>query len=248
MPEGPEVSILAEQLRNELSGKTITDSTSDSKKFKPAASIFKNSKVSDVVCHGKLLIFLFSDGSTLGNHLGLKGRWSISPGRNVKLTISTSSDTYYFTDAMSLSRFTKNIPTKYSVPDVLRSNVSDLIPVLRAHQRATVAGALINQDYLAGIGNYLRSEIMYKSQIFPKRTISSLSDSELLTLAEKCVEVANESRDLGGSENYYDLYSNPGGYQFTVYRQDTDPKGNQVEILPIGGRKIYYVPELQQKK
>jgi len=113
---------------------------------------------------------------------------------------------------------------------------------------------IMDQKTISGIGNYLRSDILYLSKINPFRKVNKLSDAEintifnnskLLTWGEfdkkeaKRLKILNKSTKL--PEDYDRL--------FFVYNQDTDIHGNKVikKELYEGSQKrfIYYVKEIQ---
>jgi len=45
---------------------------------------------------------------------------------------------------------------------------------------------LLNQSVIAGIGNILRNEILFRARINPERTVQSLSEEEIAKLIEEC--------------------------------------------------------------
>ena len=55
--------------------------------------------------------------------------------------------------------------------------------------RRQLSGLLLDQGFLAGVGNYLRSEILFAAGISPYRKTGSLSDEELHQLAKSAIEI-----------------------------------------------------------
>jgi ribosomal protein S13 len=125
---------------------------------------------------------------------------------------------------------------------------------------------------LAGIGNYAKSEILYHSNISPKRTLNSLSEKERVKLYDSICFVLYSCYFAGFSEpreaKYYDIFTNlnctledvvrddldkltmsimPKKYHIQVYKKKTDLFGNRVESLKTeDNRTTYWVQELQR--
>jgi len=72
--------------------------------------------------------------------------------------------------------------------DVRGAN-DEVVRRLRAHDRDVIADALLNQRVVAGIGNVLKSEILFVAGVFPFRTVASLSDAALLRIIDTSREL-----------------------------------------------------------
>ena len=55
--------------------------------------------------------------------------------------------------------------------------------------RRQLSGLLLDQGFLAGVGNYLRSEILFDAGISPYRKVGSLTESELENLAKSAIGI-----------------------------------------------------------
>lgn len=254
MPEGPEVAVLARQIGEIVTGKLT--SNVKSKKFREAASVFEDNTVKLVKSHGKLLIFEFEDGRFVTSHLALSGHWYVSDlssktyprPESEKFSFECEKRLFCYEDSRSLGKLTTaNDWSNPETLDVLSCTPESVFDVLNSHKRAAIANALINQQYIAGIGNYLRADILYQAGVYPKKKISELSESEMRKISVACIEVPRDSYKKGGSVNYSDLYREKGGYESPVYQKNTDPNGSPVEKLKIGGRTVYYSPEQQKE-
>jgi endonuclease-8 len=56
----------------------------------------------------------------------------------------------------------------------------EIVRRMRMHDRDAIADVVLNQRVLAGIGNVLKSEILFVAAIHPFRAVASLSDDELI--------------------------------------------------------------------
>lgn len=93
-----------------------------------------------------------------------------------------------------------------------------------------------DQSNFAGIGNYLRSEIMYAAKINPFKISGNLTDDELKIIKNKLFSLPRRVYDKNGSSEYTNL----GEFQFKVYKQKFDPYGNPVYKKKIGAQYVYY--------
>jgi formamidopyrimidine-DNA glycosylase len=95
---------------------------------------------------------------------------------------------------------------------------------------------------LCGIGNYLKSEILYDAKIAPMRTISNISVSEwkLLFRIMKSKTRKMYTILLRGKEKEFEE-------SMKVYSKKKDPFGNKVETYTDPrGRTTHWVPSVQK--
>lgn len=114
-----------------------------------------------------------------------------------------------------------------------------------------VAEFLLNQKVFAGVGNYIRSEVLYRAEVNPQRLVWSLSEDEISKICTAIADVAKEAYNHGGAtiRTYSDIYGIAGSFykQFKVYDQKTDPNGRAVhKMTAADGRTVHWVPEVQR--
>ena len=70
-------------------------------------------------------------------------------------------------------------------PDVLRATPQEVLALLQdqKHRRRQLSGLLLDQGFFAGVGNYLRSEILFIAGLHPHRRPMDCRDDELERLA-----------------------------------------------------------------
>lgn len=128
---------------------------------------------------------------------------------------------------------------------------TDLPNKIRKYNAKKIGEFLMEQGTLiSGVGNYLRSEVLWASKINPHRLISSLSDQEIKTICNNLIDTVRRAYDHGGAtiSTYSDLYGIAGSFfqQFKVYGKKTDPDGNLViREKDKNGRMLHYVLEVQ---
>ena len=117
-------------------------------------------------------------------------------------------------------------------------------------QTKTLAGILMNQKKFCGIGNYLKSEILYAAKLSPHRTLESLTSDDITTLFHQSKKIIQASYDNGGGSagDFSDLNKKKGSYkfQFQVYGRTHDPLGNKVKKETTQDKRTtHWVPTVQ---
>lgn len=230
-------------------------------------------KIKGVKCKGKFIYFGFQkkvDGkkhmSFMGNSLGMTGVWEIveldkssKGGKHLCMTLVTNRGLFEFVDQRHFGcvHFYMNeeeLKKKLSTigPDFLNSKISEsqFLELYKKKGRKNIVMALMDQSLVSGVGNYIKSEALYRARISPHRTVGDLSDEELSKLYEAIKKVTLSSYKHRGmsQENYVDLDGNEGEYvnYLQVYRQKTDPKGRKVVREETKDkRSTFWVPEVQ---
>ena len=115
----------------------------------------------------------------------------------------------------------------------------------------TIAEILMDQTIFSGVGNYIKSESLYKAKISPWRFGKDFSDIDIENLCKSIVEVMNESYQHQGATilTYKTAYGENGKYSgcFQVYGRKKDLFGNAVstETTP-DKRTTHWCPALQK--
>lgn len=121
-----------------------------------------------------------------------------------------------------------------------------------AYDRWAITKFLMEQSIFAGVGNYLKSEILYCAQVHPTRKIGSLSAEERLRIFTTARYIVRESYEARGFtiESFLSSDGEMGQYQARVYRRTSDQYGYVVkhEILPGSGPRqvTWWVDEIQK--
>jgi len=114
---------------------------------------------------------------------------------------------------------------------------------------------LMNQKIIAGIGNYLRADILYLSKVSPFRKVNKLTDDDIKELYNnaRILTWGDYDRDEAIKLKIMTKSTKlPKDYDrmFFVYQEETDIHGHKIikKELFEGSQKrfIYYVPEVQK--
>ena len=283
-PEGPEVRTVADKLRSIILNKTLLSVNYDSKGKVENPEYWNGpSTVDSVSTHGKKLFITLNNGLVLMFSLGMTGRLQYSPGNhsNIRLDfgtcsysgilrIITESFSVYFDDSRQIGHsglillHDKKEKTSDLGPDILDASLTKEIPTSdwltlfrqKKIEKWSICKALMDQKLVAGIGNYLKSEILYYSEVSPFRIVSSLSDSEIEKIRIAAHAVIKCSYQHGGFtlESFISPDGSLGVYPAAVYGRSSDPVGREIVKIvhnPKDGiktpdaRTLYWVPSVQ---
>ena len=195
MPEGPEIRLVADRLARRSSASAWSAcasawrASSRTKASWPARGSRRSRR------RGKALLTSFDNDRALYSHNQLYGRWYVCAperpprtGRSLRVALETSERWALLYSASEIEVLT---PEEVDVHPFLSRLGPDLL-----HERTTPAriqkrlldprfrgrslgGLLLDQGFLAGAGNYLRSEILFFAGVAPSARPKDLSVEEL---------------------------------------------------------------------
>jgi formamidopyrimidine-DNA glycosylase len=261
MPELPDVEIFKQYLdatalhqtidRVEVDRTRILDQISEA----ALARALKGSKLSSTRRHGKHLLAALNRGQYLTLHFGMTGflKYFRDPDHrvsHVRLRLS-------FTNGYNLAYVSQRMLGKVGLteepeqfirekglgPDALKLDLAGFKKIL-AGKRGMIKSTLMNQSYLAGLGNVYSDEILFRCALFPKIRTDSLDEEMQEKLYHEMVQTLKEAI-------YYraDPQKFPKSW-LTKERQNGGdcPKGHgQLERIKVAGRTAYYCPRCQPR-
>lgn len=271
MPEGPEIWRVAVSLDDALSGREITDIHFSFDELSKYAHTLRESSITNVEARGKAILTHFDTDYVMYSHNQLYGKWFVKErgdepvtNRQLRVSIHNKEHSAYLYSASQIDILTQEELTKH---DYLRKLGPDLLhpdttfeEILRQFQdeefqNRKLATLLLDQGFLAGVGNYLRAEIMFYAGINPSVKLKKCSDEEKQKLAEASRLMAKRSYETGGITNDPEIVKalkreNAGRaeYRHFVYKRTGNrchKCGTVVEEKKTGGRKIYFCRDCQ---
>jgi formamidopyrimidine-DNA glycosylase len=286
MPEGVEVRWTTRCLKKHFEGLELVQITENTYKGIKNSELFKRPmKCTEIDCKGKLLYMKLEHSNSklyLTIQFGLTGYFSLDPDKQYKRFSFLFGDVrVYYYDMLNYGNLELLKPKDFFVKidklglDIFNQeefNQPSLNELIDLYGGYNICVFLLDQSILAGIGNYAKSEILYHSNISPKRTLNSLSEKERVKLYESICFVVYSCYFSGFAETreakYYDIFNNlncnledvvrddlerlnmsiiPKKYHIQVYKRRIDLFGNRVERLKTeDGRTTYWVKELQR--
>jgi endonuclease-8 len=271
MPEGPEIHRAAEKIRSAREGKIIEDVEITLPRYAANTDQILGNTVLKVEARGKAMLIHF-DSFVLYSHNQLYGRWTVNLrktapkkwNRSLRIALSTDSHTcrlWSATDILMLEPWELSghqYIAKLGPDVVLQSTTSEhLIAHMnqKRFQRKHLKTLLLDQGFFAGIGNYLRSEVLFAAQLHPDRTVSSLDDEEKLRLAEQALFLSQQSLKVPGITIDLELYDqlrdiglSRGQARHWVFTRNDSPChqcGDLIVHSRPGGRRLDFCPRCQ---
>jgi formamidopyrimidine-DNA glycosylase len=208
----------------------------------------------------------------IGNALAMTGHWSLKTSRHVRFSFEfTNGQTLYFSEPRPFSKtYFLDTPERQKEyfarlgPDLLRENISkeDWCRRMRKktkRKRSTaravsICDALLEQDIYAGVGNYLRADIMYEARVHPLEAVQDMSDEELDRVRVAALSLIRKAYESDGftMHDYRDVHDHEGSYVTLVYGQMVDRLGNPVVLSNFpgkhAGRVVHWVPAVQKRR
>jgi formamidopyrimidine-DNA glycosylase len=190
MPELPEAERARQDLERHALGRVVADADdSDSYVCRPwppggLREALVGHRVTGVERVGKQLL-LETDGPVLGLHLGMSGslRFDGDPAMRFKrfALAFTDGSTMVLRDPRRLGLVTLDLARGRLGPDALGVSLPRFRDLV-GRSRAPVKARLLNQQALAGVGNLLADEALWRAGIDPRRRGVDLDPDELARL------------------------------------------------------------------
>jgi endonuclease-8 len=273
MPEGPEIRREADRIAKVLVGKKIAQAQFSFPRLRRFEKRLNDTKVTAVDTRGKAILTCFSNGLTLYSHNQLYGRWHITKrdqipetGRSLRVALHTATHSallYSASDVAVLNarqlerhRFLSRVGPDILDPDLNSGNIFTRLDDPLFRRRAT--GSLyLDQSFLAGIGNYLRSEILHRAGVHPANRPIDLESARRKRLAQETLVISRRSYRTRGvtmtRERARKLKSSGlsyAQYRFWVFGRDGLPCygcGTPIMQLSVSGRRLFLCPSCQAK-
>ena len=265
MPEGPEIRRAADKIEAVLKNKTIEKVEFGLTPLKKYAKPLAGSKVLSLETRGKALLTHFDSGTTIYSHNQLYGVWRIvkrdklpKTNRQLRLALHTDRHSALLYSASDISVWDTELIDQHPFlqrigPDILSPDLT-WREVAERLQSKTFSGRALNsvyldQAFLAGLGNYLRSEILFVAGIHPSRRARELSKGQIGKLARATLEISQRSYLLQGvtiPERRYKALKKKGlsygkarFFVFSRARQPCHICNTKIERSVANSRRIY---------
>jgi formamidopyrimidine-DNA glycosylase len=224
MPELPDVEAVIKRITGRVRKRTITGITVLDKilvtesRLKPVVG----KTITGVSRRGKYILFSLSGDYTLVVHLRMTGDLLSERGQKktpsaTRLIIRLNGGRELrFVDQRRLGRIYlvrdrdfRTIPGLEKMgPEPLEAGFSiDVFKGLLKRRRGMIKAILMDQSFIAGIGNIYSDEILFQSRIRPFRKVHELRDEEVKRLYKKTRYVLNKAcehdADLSGLDKWF---------------------------------------------
>jgi formamidopyrimidine-DNA glycosylase len=268
LPELPEVETILRSLKSKVLHQRIEKVTVINKKTikKPEPEVFtrclKEQEITGLDRHGKYLLFEISSSMVMVVHLRMSGRlvyketafqpgkytcviFYLEEGRELHFQDMRKFGTMHLIRLAEVDVFP---PLSILGPDALdpQLTLEHFIDRLQS-RRGPVKGVLLNQSFIAGIGNIYANEILWVAGIHPERKADSLQLLEQEKLYQATRDVLETAVKYRGTtlRDYVDGDGNRGEYQkhLRAHGREGEPCprcGHPIIRIKQCGRSSYY--------
>ena len=271
MPEGPEIRRAADTVAKAVEGQVAEEVWFAFDHLRPYGDVLGGSRVTEVATRGKAMLTRFATGLSVYTHNQLYGRWEVCrPGeardtrRQLRFAIHTPNRSALLYSASEievldreaegrhpyLSRLGPDVVSQAPAPDELAARLAE-----RRFRGRQLGALLLDQGFVAGLGNYLRAEILFEAGVHPRRRAADCSASEHARIGERMVGLARRAYATAGvtlprdlSERLKQQGTPWEERRFWVFRRAGQPCrrcGAPVHGELVGGRSCFWCPRCQ---
>ncbi len=269
MPELPEVETIRNDLRPLLVGRVITgvrvgwEGCVDRPSVEEFSRQILGKRIEDVGLRGKFLVLKLSGRRMLLVHLRMTGRLLLvdstlpwQPHTRLSFRLDNGEELRFVIVRKFGRLYLVDDPQEVLGdlgPEPLEENfeVEDFCALFDG-RRGMIKPLLLNQRFIAGLGNIYVDEALFKAGLHPQRTADTLSTDELSRLYSAVREVLRQGiEDKGTSRSDYVRPDGSEGthqQRLSVSGRDNEPCprcGATIERLVVGGRGTYICPRCQ---
>ena len=264
MPELPEVETVVRTLRPHVVGLTISSARFGSKFVTPGdrellAARLVGRRIEGVERRGKF-IWVRLDSGSLAIHLGMTGRLLFGgvEGPHTHGVFSFDDAVLVYDDIRQFGRIEcseEGVPARIAAlgPDALGIGVEEFVSRLRARS-TRVKPLLLNQSFLAGLGNIYVDEALFRAGVHPLARASGISKARAAGLHSVMGSILRTAIEHGGSSisDYVDADGASGEFQklHRVYGREglaCVVCGALVKRIVVAGRGTHYCGTCQRR-
>lgn len=273
MPELPEVETVARGLQSALAGHTIVDVRVlwERSIMSPDPAAFarrlNGQTVAGVGRRGKWVVIALESGDTLLMHLRMSGRLVVEEdtcpdNRHLRAVfLLDDGRRLSFIDARKFGRLWLGCDPSTVLGYLGPEPLSDEFTAARfgqmlAGQRRRIKTLLLDQRFLAGLGNIYTDEALWRARIHPLRRADTLAPAEVRRLHRAIRAVLRAAIASGGTtladQTYRQADGRTGEFasQLAVYGREGEPCSRcntAIRRITIGRRSAYFCPRCQSE-
>ena len=257
MPELPEVETFKRyldktSLKQSIKDVRVTDNRILNTEENQLINTLKGKRFESSVRHGKYLLVHLKP-EYLVMHFGMSGDLEYYDGKEDPPKFSKVI--YQFDNGFNLAYISIRMFGKVSIansieefienkklgPDAYKMTL-EIFKEAVQRRSAIAKNALMNQSFIAGIGNIYSDEILFRTNIHPKININSLSDSKVEELFDNIKEVLEYGIKTKG-----DLSTYPNEFLIPHRKKEEKCPSCNSDIIrfEISGRHGFFCPSCQ---
>ncbi|HEY6893503.1 MAG TPA: endonuclease VIII [Rhodanobacteraceae bacterium] len=262
MPEGPEIRRAADALAAAVVGTPLASVWFHDPALKKYERVLRGRRIESIEPRGKALLTRFDNGLTLYSHNQLYGVWRVANAgerprtqRSLRVALETADKaillysatdiSIWRTDAIDAHPFLARIGPDVLDPtfdvDAAKARLAD-----PRFARRNLGALLLDQAFLAGLGNYLRVEILWQAALAPELKPIDLDAHQRAELAAAIVDVPMRSYRWRTKSRAKALQKT--SFRFRAYHRAGKPCercGSAIVRTTVASRPFYFCPLCQ---
>lgn len=270
MPELPEVETIARDLCPRLVGRTLADVQVrwPGAIATPSPAAFRQQIIGQRIVaagrRGKFLLLTLEDNLCLLIHLRMTGQLLLrrappEDDRHIRLAFALDDgECLYFRDMRKFGRAYLVADPDLVVGDLGPEPLTEgfdaaALASLLERRKGRIKPLLLDQRFLAGLGNIYTDEALFLAGLHPCRRADTLTPEEIARLHAAIRHVLQQGIANRGTtlDNYSDAHGRAGRNQesLKVFRRATEPCprcGAPIQRTVVGGRGTYFCPRCQK--
>jgi formamidopyrimidine-DNA glycosylase len=264
MPELPEVETVVRTLAPHLLGRRIVSALFSSRFVTPGnrktlAGHLTGRTVQSVQRRGKFIVIGLEEGGftvdTLTVHLGMTGRLLLdaSPGKHTHGIFTLDSGTLIYDDPRQFGRILWNHDLSRLGPEPLEIGIPEFQARMKK-RKTSIKALLLNQAFLAGMGNIYVDETLFAARVHPLAMASRLSAPRVAAIHQHMREILSAAIRQGGSSisDYVNAQGDRGWFQLQhqAYGREGEPCpvcGTPIRKTIVAQRGTHYCPRCQRR-
>ena len=259
MPELPEVENVVRSLKRAVLGRRIESARSLSPLVMNRADEkhLAGRTIRSIDRIGKYIL-LELDYGVLEVHLGMTGKLLVDGEKNAytRAVFTLDGRSLLYEDIRQFGRVRWSPDRRQRIgalgPDAISVTLEEFVRGLKS-RRGRIKPLLLNQRFIAGVGNIYADEALFRARLHPKAAASRIRRDRASKLYQAIIEVLKEAIDEGGSSisDYVDADGRAGGFQLLhrVYGRESEPCtecGAAIRRIVLGQRSAHYCPRCQR--
>ena len=274
MPEGPEVRREADRISAVLVEAPLEKIEFGIPRLRPFVERLAGARVAAVETRGKAMLTHFDNDLSLYSHNQLYGKWVVAKrdrlpktNRSLRVGLHTAQHSVILYSASDIQVVERRLLPEHPFlrklgPDVLDSKltwrqIADRL-IEPGFRGRSLASLYLDQGFLAGIGNYMRSEILHEAGLHPFLRAKALDRGERGRLARATLMISMRAYEGAGVTNA------PGrvrtlkrlGYPRRDYRFAAFARAGRscyrcdqkILRVEVSSRRLYYCPGCQEER
>jgi endonuclease-8 len=271
VPEGPEIRRAADRVASTLEGRVADDVFFAFEHLKRYEAELTGRRIDEVTTRGKAMLTRFEGGLAVYSHNQLYGRWYVGRAgfrpktrRQLRFSVTAGGRSAMLYSASDIEVLDAEGEREHPFlsrlgPDVLSQAPTPVELAARLRERRfrgrQLGALLLDQSFVAGLGNYLRAEILFESRLHPRRRGADCDDFELTRLGKRIVALTRRTYTTRGitlpPSRVAPLKAAGlprSAYRFWVYGRNGETCrlcGELITVESVGGRKCYWCAACQ---